>query len=213
MEKIIYTLLTAVLFSFSGSAQESYETGMTEALELWEGNQSKEAVERFEEIGETEGNQWLPYYYASEIKIIEAFEMTDMDMKEQQLEEAEVLLKKAKSLEGADTIELMVLEAMLHTGFITLNPMEYGPSYSPIVEGILNKASRLDPKNPRVALFNAEWNIGAAPYMGKDPKSYCDEVAASLPLFEEYKPKESFAPSWGEKRAKAIIAEFCGKKE
>ena len=210
MEKIIYTLLTAVLFSLSANAQDSYETGMSEALKLWEENQPTEAVERFEEIGKTEGDRWLPYYYASEIKIIEALESSENEKKEKQLKEAETLLEKAKSLGGEDNVELMVLEAMLHTGYLTMNPMEYGPSLSPVIIEIYDTAARLAPENPRVALSRAEWNMGAAPYMGKDPSIYCGDVAASLPLFEAYEPSEPFAPDWGEERAKGIIEKYCG---
>lgn len=211
MEKIIVTLLMGLLCSLTGNAQENYEEGMNRAFQLWDQGKPEESAELFESIAEGEKENWLPYYYASEIKIIEAFEMNDLKKKEQQLNEAKALLQKSKAIGGKDNVELMVLEAMLHTGFITLNPMKYGPELSPMVLALYHTAAELDPENPRVALSRAEWHMGAAPYMGEDPKIYCGDVAASLPLFETYESSELFAPDWGEERARDLLRNLCGE--
>ena len=213
MEKIIVTLLMGLLFSITGNAQENYEEGMTKAFQLWDQGKPEESAALFESIAETEKENWLPYYYAAEVKIVESFEMQDQKRKELQLGEAEKLLEKAKLFGGSDNVELMVLEAMLHTGYITLNPMQYGPSLSPVVMSLYNSAARADPQNPRVALSKAEWHMGAAPYVGEDPMIYCKDVAATLPLFQAYEPSEPFAPDWGEERARNIIRELCGGSE
>lgn len=120
-------------------------------------------------------------------------------------------MEKARAVDNADTVELLVLEAMLHTAYISMSPMEYGPSLSPVVTGVLDSASKMDPGNPRVALFRAEWNIGSAPYVGNDPKIFCKDLKASLALFAQDTPSEAFAPEWGEERAQSIIADLCGE--
>lgn len=103
----------------------------------------------------------------------------------------------------------MVLQALLHTSYLTLDPKAYGMKLSPVIGEIYSTASQKAPRNPRVVLARAEWNMGAAKFVGEDPKQYCKDVEASLELFTDFKPKEQFAPSWGEDRAKSLISTIC----
>lgn len=211
MEKIIVTILMGLLSSFSGNAQSQYEMKMTKALELWSQQKNTEAVDLFEDIARAEEENWLPYYYAAQVKVIDAFSMTNSVEKEGQLKEAQLLLDEAMKLAGKDNVENMVLQAMLHTAYLTLDPMRYGAQLSPIITSIYENAEKKHPENPRVALEYAEWKMGAARFFGEDPNQFCGELKAALELFENQKVEEPFAPEWGADRAKMLIASTCGE--
>ena len=209
MKEIIVSAIISLLLNFTLHAQSAYEDGMNEAMSLWESGKTVEAANKFERIAKAEQDQWVPYYYAAQMKIIESFSMTDAVKKEQQLKDAQNLLNDAKTFRGKEDVELTVMQAMLNTALITLDPSVYGMKLSPVISEMYNKAAAQAPENPRVALAKTEWNMGAARYYGQDPKKYCDDLKAVLPLFEAFKTEELFAPSWGEARAKMLIETTC----
>ena len=142
MEKIIVTILLGLLCSTLGTAQTEYEAKMTEALELWNQQKKAEAVDLFEEIARTEETNWLPYYYAAQVKVIDAFSIIDSAEKEEQLKEAQLLLDESMKLSEQGNVENQVLQAMLHTAYLTLDPMRYGAQLSPIITGIYENAAK-----------------------------------------------------------------------
>lgn len=191
------------------SAQQQFEAGMKKAFELWSSGESQEAANLFERIANAEGDNWLPYYYTAQIKIIESFEMKDLAKKEKTLEMAQNQLNMAKSLSGQENVEIMILQAMLHTSYITLDPSVYGMKLSGKVSSIYKKTLEIAPENPRVVLSNAEWEMGSARFFGEDPKKYCTDIERSLELFSKFKNEGAFYPSWGEDRAKMILQNNC----
>ena len=102
MEKIIVTIFMGLLASFSGNAQSQYELKMTEALELWDAQKAPEAAALFEEIATAEEDNWLPYYYAAQVKVIDAFSQTSSAVKEKQLQEAQKPKPKDLDTLGVD---------------------------------------------------------------------------------------------------------------
>lgn len=209
MKEIIVSVIISLLLNFALHAQTGYEDEMNEAMSLWESGKTVEAANKFERIAKAEQDQWVPYYYAAQMKIIESFSMTNAVKKEQQLKDAQNLLNDAKTFRGKEDVELTVMQAMLNTALITLDPSVYGMKLSPVINEMYNKAAAQAPDNPRVALAKTEWNMGAARYYGQDPKKFCDDLKAVLPLFESYRAEEPFAPSWGEERAKMLIEANC----
>jgi len=100
----------------------------------------------------------------------------------------------------------------LHTSYITLDPSTYGMKLSPVINNLYSNAAKADPKNPRVALSRAEWNMGSARFLGEDPAKFCPELQSALSLFEDREPAEQFAPAWGKNRTEWLIAQNCGDK-
>lgn len=213
MEKIITTLLIGLACSLSGTAQSQYESGMAQAFELWEQGKPLEAANLFERIAKVEEENWIPYYYASQVLIVETFNMNEPLEKEKQLERAQLLLDETIRHAGEDNVEPVVLQAMLHTGYITLDPQVYGMKLSPVVNDLFRRASEKDPENPRLALSQAEWNIGSARYFGEDISGYCVQLKQSLELFEKQETGEAFAPSWGEDRARMLLDSICKEEK
>ena len=68
------------------------------------------------------------------------------------------------------------------------------------------KALAIAPKNPRVILGNAEWNMGAAQFFGQDTTPFCKDIERALELFANFKPETPFHPNWGKERAEQVLA-------
>ena len=209
MRELLYTCLIGLVAGFTANAQSQYETGMEQAFELWQAQKPVEAANLFERIANAEEDEWPPFYYAAQIKVIESFTMTDRSKKEQQLKEAQDLLNQAATSVGEENVEIDILQAMLHTSYLTLDPSTYGMKLSPVINNIYTKALKKAPDNPRVVLSKAEWDMGSAQFFGEDPKKYCGDLQRSLRLFEEDKPATPFEPSWGKDRVKMLIAQNC----
>lgn len=212
MKEIIHTIIMSLFVFISAHSQTQYETGMEKAFDLWQEGESTQAANLFERIGRAEDQKWLPYYYAAQIQIVESFDMTDSEQKQQQLQEAQDLLNEATTVAGDDNVELKILQAMLHTSYITLDPSTYGMKLSPVITNIYTSAAQEAPKNPRVVLSRAEWNMGSARFFGEDPAKFCPELETALLLFEEEEVSEAFAPRWGKSRAEMLLKQMCGEK-
>ena len=204
MTKIITTLtlfICTTLFS-----QSQYEIGMAEAMKLWDENKNSEASALFERIASAEKDNWLPNYYVALVNATAAFQTKDK-------EQINALLTKAQSsldiemLKNPNNVELMVVQALIHTAWIVYDPMVNGMKLSPIIMGIYTKASFMAPKNPRVISGKAEFEIGGAKYFGTDTKPLCEQIEKSIELFANFKPESPFHPSWGLKRAQQALKE------
>lgn len=211
MQALIFTILLFLLTSVGLNAQNQYEEEMTKGLELWQDQKPQEAANLFERIATAEEEKWLPYYYASRVKIVESFPITNRAKKEQLLKEAQNLLDKARNLEG-DEVEIMILQAMLHTSKLTIDPATYGMTLAPVISGIYAEASKKAPKNPRLVLSKTEWDMGSAAYYGEDPKKYCPNLKAGLALFENEDHAPTVGPTWGKDRLQKLIAQTCGSE-
>ncbi len=210
MKELIHTCIMSVFFFIAVHSQTQYESGMEKAFELWQQGEATQAANMFARIGHTEEENWLPFYYAAQIQIVESFDMTNPAQKDQQLEGAQELLNKAKSIAGDENVELKVLQAMLHTSYITLDPGTYGMKLSPVITNIYAAAAAEAPDNPRVALSRTEWNMGSARFFGEDPATFCPDLQAALLLFDQQEPADKFAPAWGKNRTEMLIEQVCG---
>jgi hypothetical protein len=211
MQAFIIAIVLSLFAAIGLNAQTQYEQEMTRALELWEDQKPEEAANLFERIAGAEAENWLPYYYASQIKIVESFPMTNRAQKEQMLKEAQNLLDKAKNRD-ADTVEIMILQAMLHTSRLIIDPSTYGMKLAPVISGIYTEASKLAPNNPRLFLSKTEWDMGTAAYYGEDPTKYCPTLEAGFVLFAEEDYAPTVAPTWGKDRLQKLIAQTCGSE-
>jgi len=212
MKNLLIIIIIAIFSTNIIEAQSQYEKGMQTAFDLWGSGKPHEAANLFERIASAEETNWLPFYYAAQIKIVESFEIKDTVLKKQQLEKAQELLDKAKINSQPENVENMVLQAMLHTSYITLNPSVYGMKLSGIVDDIYRKAIKIAPDNPRVRFSKTEWDIGAASFFGEDPTQYCDDLKKSLVLFSTFKAEEAFYPSWGKERAQQNLSRNCNSE-
>lgn len=198
MDKLIIILLLMV--SGMLQAQTNYEEGMNRGMELWNQGQTEEASGLFERIAAAEGENWLPNYYVGLVNTTAGFRTKDYNEVNQYLTRAQKALDT--ELEGnPDNVELLVLQAMIHTAWIAYDPMSNGQTLSPKVMQLYGKAEKLAPENPRVVLSKAQFEMGSARFFGSDVKPICTQLERSIELFDNFKPESQFHPKWGKEEA------------
>ena len=187
-----------------------YQKGMQSAFKLWQENKSWEAANMFERIAKAETENWLPAYYVAQINVINSFSEKDITKLKAQLDKAQDFINDATAI-SKDNPELLVLQAQWYTAWIVYDGMQYGMTYSGKASELYNKALALAPNNPRMILAKAEWDMGGAKYNGQPVEPYCKDIRRAIELFATFKPAGEFYPTYGEERAKMILAESCNK--
>ncbi len=202
MKKLV-TLLVLIIGS-TAMAQDAYNIGMQKAFGYWKDGNVTEASNLFERISLADQDNWLPYYYVVQVNTSASFGENDEKKLKQQLDKAQEFLDLAKVI-SPNNPELLVQQAVLHTAWIAFDGATYGMTLSGKVAALYSQALQLAPKNPRVILSKAEWDMGSASYFGKDTAPYCADVARSLELFATFKPESELHPNWGKERAEDIV--------
>lgn len=192
----IITLL-ALLILKTLAAQHTSDTDLKDALNLWNQNQQDKAMVQFEKMAEIDSENWLVHYYVAYSNITKALKLNDnSETMKAYIERAQEAQDKANLLQD-DNAEVLVVQALINTGWIVFNPMLNGQKYSNIVQNIYKRAIQLAPENPRVVLCKAEFEMGLARYFGGDVKQYCEEFKKAKELFTTFKPESDMHPNWG----------------
>lgn len=202
-------LIIALLFVGVISAQTKYQTGMQKAFGLWQQGKMTEASQLFERISKAEPTNWLPAYYAATLEILGSFGLKDETVLKAKLTKAQEFLDVAKS-NSENNPEIIITQALLNTGYIAFDGQKYGMTLSGKNSQLYAKALQIAPKNPRVILGNAEWNMGAARFFGKSTKPYCDEIKRAIELGKEEKIDIEFYPKFTQKRAEQVLKQCQG---
>jgi len=204
MKKITVLILLIASQMLMCSAQNNYEKGMSEALQLWGKQKPMEAVALFERIALVEKENWLPKYY---IGLITATQVLSGANKNQ----ATVLLQKAQKqvdlAEGCspNNSEICCLQGMINTAWITLDPMNNGQKLSAATINNYKEAIELDNNNPRALYLLAEFQINMAKMFSQDTKAYYKMIIKSLEKFDNFKAPSTFYPNWGKNRAEQLL--------
>ena len=209
-KRILLSLAFGALFGFIAKGQSRYDTGMQQALTLWQAEKPEQAANLFERIAQAEMDQWLPHYYVAQINTLQSFGEKDEKVLKQQLEKAQEYLDIAKRI-SPDNPEILVQQAMINTAYIAFDGQTYGMTLSGKNSQLYSRALQLAPNNPRVILSKAEWDMGSARYFGKDTAPYCTDIEKAIGLFSTFKTEEAYAPSWGENRAREVLAQCKGE--
>ena len=191
------------------SAQGQFEQGMGQAFQLWGEGKNTEASAMFERIAAAEPNSWLPNYYVALINTTSAFGTKDKEQMNLLLTKAQNALD-SEMTKTPNNVELLVVQAMIHTAWIAFDPMTNGQKLSGTVMELYAKAQAIAPENPRVVFGKAEFEIGGAKFWGTDTKPICAQIEKAIGLFATFKPETPFSPKWGLERAEAALKN-CGK--
>ena len=202
MKKLVTLLIICI--GAANVANGQYEKGMQKAFALWGDGKTAEASNLFERIASAEPDNWLPFYYASQVNTVASFGEKDEEKLTQQLEKAQEYVDLAKAI-SPDNPEILVQQAMVYTAWVAFDGATYGMTLAGKVSALYAKAAVLDPENPRVVFSKAEWDMGSARYFGGDIAPYCKDVARAIELFDNFKPESEFHPKWGKERAEATL--------
>ena len=198
MKNLFYTI--AILVTAFVSAQGQFEQAMGKAMQLWGEDKNDEASAMFERIASAEKSSWLPNYYVAAVNTFAAFGTKDKDKMTAMLNKAQTAID-AEMAKNANNPEILVMQAMIHTAWISSDPMTNGMKLSGKVMELYGKARTIAPNNPRVIFSQADFAIGGAQWTGANVKDLCKDVDKAVELFATFKPEMPFAPNWGLERA------------
>ncbi|MEM8999209.1 MAG: hypothetical protein AAGB24_03010 [Bacteroidota bacterium] len=197
-------LVACSAFSIVAFAQDRYVSGMEKAMLLWKEGKITEASNLFERIAMAEDDNWVPYYYVSQVNAVSSFGLKDEALLTLRLEKAKEFIDIAKRI-SPDNVELLIQEAIINTAWIAFDGATYGMTLSGKNTQLYQKALQLAPNNPRVVFSKAEWDMGSARYFGKDTAPYCKDVEKALQLFATFESDIPFYPKWGQERAQQVL--------
>ncbi len=198
MIRIITFIMFLVVSALS--AQNTTETELKSALELWNSGEKLEATSQFEQIADIHQENWLAQYYVAYTNAVEALNAKNAPEKmEKLLQKAQQAQDKANLLQP-DNAEVLVVQALINTGWILYNPMVNGQKYSGATEYIYKRAYELAPENPRVVLCSAEFQVGKTRFFGGNIQQYCEAFQKASELFVTFKPESEIHPNWGRER-------------
>ncbi|PKP26338.1 MAG: hypothetical protein CVU03_03665 [Bacteroidetes bacterium HGW-Bacteroidetes-2] len=205
MEKVLL-ILALTISSIAMMAQSNYEQGMQKAFQHWEEGNITEATALFERIASAEKDNWLPNYYVALVNTTTAFQTKDNKQVSALLAKAQAALDYELDKDPYN-VELMVMQAMIHTAWIAHDPMTNGQRLSGTVMQIYGQAESIAPENPRVVLNKAEFEMGSARFFGTDTTPICLQIEKAVQLFDTFKPETPFHPNWGKDRAMQQVNE------
>ena len=204
MKNLASTLVFIFITTLFISAQSKYEAGMQKAFGLWQEGKSMEAIALFERIGQAEKDNWIPLYHAANILISGSFEIQDVNQRNETLEKAKGIIAEAHQ-RSKNNSEILTLEGLLYTGYVAMDPENYGMTMSPKIMELHSKAVAINPENPRALANQIQFEMGAARFFGEDLQPFCDRMNEIIPKFENQSSEVPFAPTHGIETAQYVI--------
>lgn len=168
----------------------------------------RELGNKFLRIAEAEKNEWLPYYYHAQCYIIMSFEEKgSAEQKDEYLDEAQKSVDKLMEIAAGES-ETHVMQGLLYTARLMVNPMSRGQKYSALSAQSVGTALGIEPENPRARYMKLANDVGTAQFFGEDVSKYCDRAQKLYDEWDDYKPKSRIHPVWGKENV-AEILEGC----
>jgi len=206
MKQFLLAILICSTALASVAQSDKYDPAMKNGLALMDSAKTvgdlQNVASVFERIGDAEKTQWLPYYYAALAQSSIGWRPEVKD-KDANAEKIKALLAKAEAIETNS--ELLVVENMMATQQMMVDPQTRWQTYGQQAGTALQKGMKLDPNNPRLyylqgmSLFNTPPQFGG----GKDKAKPVFEKA--IELYKSAQPKPLY-PRWGQKQAQDQLA-------
>ncbi len=161
----------------------------------------------FETLAINKPDRFEAKYYQALCLVFNSFGEKDKIQKDAQLDKAERVLIEAEE-QSPQNAELYLLHALCYQMKIDVDPQKRGYEFSGKANQELEKAFKIDSKNPRYYFLKGQ-NIFYTPiqYGGgkKKAKPYFEKAAK---LFKKFKRKNVLDPIWG-KKTNAQQLEAC----
>ncbi|WP_294331165.1 hypothetical protein [uncultured Chryseobacterium sp.] len=193
-------------------AQANYEKVMTEKISKLEATRSPEELQAlandFQRIAEKEKDKWQPSYYTA-LAYIQKGRSQMQNGNNQALEEmadqAQKFVDAAEAMEKNNS-EIHLLQKMIYSLKMMVNPMERFRTFGGKAEEELKKAEQLDPSNPRVTLIKAEDTYYTPEQFGGSKAKGMELFKAALEKFNTFKPRTTLDPNWGKTEAQYFLS-------
>ena len=208
MKKIILSIAAVIVSLVSMAQKPEYYKTMGETLGQYASCQGVADFQalgnKFQMIADVEKTEWLPLYYQAHCYVLMSFMEQDAAKKDSYLDVAEKSVNKLIEMAPAEA-EVYVLQAFYFTGRLVVNPMERGQQFGQLSGQATGKALAMDPTNPRAKLMKIQMDMGSAPYMGLDAKTFCPQAKELLGSWDNFKPKSPIYPNWGKDQIEGIV--------
>lgn len=204
--------MAVVLSGFTGFAQT---TSLQNAITKLDQSQTAKDYESLEKVFAaiaSQGNDWLPYYYAAFCNArIGLLYQDDGDKIEPYSIRGEEQANKAKSLldttrQKNELSEVYTVMSMVYRTKVFINPMTYGRKYGMLSDQWLRQAKQFNPTNPR-AMYVEAWVKYNTPKMWGGDKNLARQLATqSLKLLENATPDSQ--PHWGKAEDMELLSKY-----
>ena len=217
MKKLLLSIALGLL-SLNGAAQTNYEKVMTEKITKIETCKTAEEFNAlandFQRISVKETDKWLPNYYTALSHIQKGRVMMregKLDQLDETADNAQKFVDLAMAV-AANNSEIYLLQKMVYSLKMMVNPMERYMKYGMKAGEMLTKAEELNPNNPRVILIKAEDIYFTPEQYGGSKTKGMELFKLALEKFNSFKPKTALDPNWGKAEAEYFIAQTSAKQ-
>ncbi|PQA96584.1 hypothetical protein SAMN05421796_101229 [Chryseobacterium piscicola] len=217
MKKLLLSIALGLL-SLNVAAQTTYEKVMTEKITKIETCKTAEEFNAlandFQRISVKETDKWLPNYYTALSHIQKGRVMMregKLDQLDETADNAQKFVDLAMAVD-ANNSEIYLLQKMVYSLKMMVNPMERYMKYGMKAGEMLTKAEELNPNNPRVILIKAEDIYFTPEQYGGSKTKGMELFKLALEKFNSFKPKTALDPNWGKAEAEYFIAQTSAKQ-
>jgi hypothetical protein len=209
MKKIILSLVI-IAAAFSATAQsEKYQKAMAANLAKMETAKSAMDFQTlsagFERIANAEKDQWLAYYYAAQMQILNGFMQKETAGNDVIADKAEALMNKADSLQKGNS-EISCQRSMIATLRMLVNPMQRYMQFAQQINGSMEMAKKQDPSNPRPYYLQGQNLKNTPEQFGGGCKTAKPLLEQAMKLYEAFKPASPLHPNWGKQQTEELLA-------
>ena len=163
---------------------------------------------KMERIAAAEKAEWLPNYWVSYCYMMESYVEKDDDKRDLLLDKADVFVANIEKMKVTND-ETEVLKANIANARMAVSPSIRWMKYGSVVEKALENAKKINPKNPRITLLEAQGVFYT-------PEMFGGGKAKAKPVFEKamqqlstFKPVSAMYPTWGESTAKWTLSQIA----
>lgn len=207
MKQIVIILFLLV----GGQFHLNASVPISNAIAFLDDSESKEefeySLQLFEEILETEKDNWLVYYYAafSLVKIELLVDKNEIDF---YAERAESFLDKAEEL-SEDNAEIFCLRALIISAKIRVNKKKRGFRFVTLSNALLKKSKNLDANNPRADYLLGMNTLNIPSFLGGGKWSALKHFVSAKKNFKfESNTCRTLLPHWGEEKCNSMISKI-----
>jgi tetratricopeptide (TPR) repeat protein len=154
------------------------------------------AAALFERIAGVNPDQWLPHYYAAYCYTRICHLCTDEKQKDAWVDRAQAEIDKAFALEPAQA-EVLMMKGFVLQARMSINPMIRGMQYNQETMEYFDKASELDPEDPRPYLWKGVNLLHMPAAFGGGKERALPLIEKALAKYATFVPADSLAPDWG----------------
>lgn len=162
---------------------------------------------KMERIASAENTEWLPNYWVAYCYLIDSYSETDGEKKDLILDKADQFLANADNKNQKEE-ELEILRANLASARMSVSPQDRWQKYGQLSAKALSDAKKMNAKNPRIALLEAQGIFYTPEAFGGGKEKAKGIFDKALSQFGVYKVKSNIHPNWGENTAKYMLSQY-----